>query len=296
MNAAPAALLPEGLRALHPKIGVEVSGLDLAKPIDQPTVTRLKELWERHYVLLFRDQDLTEEQQIAFTRRFGDLAIYTDDDKRSSRNPEIVRIANVDEHGNKLDPNHYIHRYYSTRTALWHTDGSYKAIPSLGSTLHAIEVPDEGGETCFANTVAAYEALSPALKARIEGKHLVHCHEFTRLFAPGLPPMSEAQKRELPPVTHPVVRTHADGRKGLYISANVAYYIGGMPLEDGIKLHGELITWATQPEFVYTHKWRRGDFLMWDNRGTMHRVCAYDPIKYRRVMRRTELMGTEIPV
>ena len=282
-------------RPLHPSLGIEVEGVNVSESFDDALVDSLKTLWFQHQVLLFRGQNLTEDQQLAFTRRFGELAIYSEDDKRSSRNPEVMRISNVDESGNKLPADHHVHRFYTILTSLWHTDGSYKTIPSLGSALYAVEVPDKGGETCFANTIAAYEALSPDKKTQLEGRHMVHCHEYTRMFAPGILPMSEDQKRELAPVTHPVVRTHADGRKGLYISANVAYYVGGMPRAEGEALHKELIAWATKPEFVYCHKWRVGDLIMWDNRGTMHRVRDYDASKYRRVMRRTELRGTEIP-
>lgn len=284
------------IRPLSDNMGVEVVGLDLSQQLDSTTLQALKALWQHHQLLLFRGQTLSEQQQVDFSRNFGDLAIFLEDDKKSSKHPEILRISNVGEDGQKLKADNPVHRYYSMLTALWHTDGSYKPIPSLGSVLHALEIPPEGGETCFANTIAAYEALSPEMKARISGKHMVHNYDVTRLLAPGIPPLTEPQKRDNAPVTHPVVRTHADGRKGLFISANVAYYVGGMPREEGEKLHAELIAWATQPRFVYCHRWQVGDVLMWDNRGTMHKAGTYDAARYRRVMQRTEMKGTEIPV
>lgn len=283
-------------RPLHENMGVEILGLDLSQPLDPASVRAVKALWQHHQLLLFRGQRLTERQQVDFSRNFGDLAIFTENDKQSSRVPEILRISNVGEDGHRLKADDPIHRYYSLLTALWHTDGSYKTVPSLGSVLHAIEIPEEGGDTCFANMIAAYEALAPEMKSRIEGKHMVHNYDVTRLLAPGIPALTDAQKRDNPPVTHPVVRAHADGRKGLYLSANVAYCVGGMPRDEGEQLHRTLIAWATQPSFVYCHKWQVGDVLMWDNRGTMHKAGTYDAAKYRRIMQRTEMKGTEIPV
>ena len=282
-----------GVRKLSPALGAEVTGVDLAEPLDDATLSQIREIWAEHPVLVFPGQHLSEAQQVAFSRRFGELAIFIDKEKRSSGQPEILRIANVDEDGNLLDPDHPLRRYFAILTGLWHTDGSYKAIPSFGSMLHGLEVPPEGGETCYANMFRAYEAMPAEMKARIDGLHMVHNHEVTRLLAPGLEPMSEEKKAELPPVTHPLVRRHDDGRKSLYISANVAYYVGGMDLEAGKALHRELMEWAGRPEFVYCHKWRQGDLLMWDNRGLLHRVTPYDARKHRRVMQRTEIMGTE---
>jgi alpha-ketoglutarate-dependent taurine dioxygenase len=279
-------------KPLHSAIGVEVIGIDLSRPLSDDAFRQVSDLWDRYQLLLFRDQSLTEEQQIAFSRRFGDLAVQTESDKRSSRNPEILRISNVDEKGSiDLDTQ----RFFAILTGLWHTDGSYKPLPSHGSILHCLEAADIGGETCFANMIAAYEALPMAMKDRLANKHMVHSYEFTRQFAPGIKPLTDAQKAELPPATHPVVRTLPDGRRTLYMTANVGYYIGGMPLEEGEALHAELLTWATQPRFVYEHKWRAGDLLMWQNPGTMHRIRPYDP-QIRRVMQRTEIVGHEIPV
>lgn len=291
-----AGLLQRNIRPLHANMGVEIVGLDLSCPLEASVVRGIKALWQHHQLLLFRGQSLSEQQQVDFSRNFGDLAIFLEDDKKSSRIPEILRISNVGEDGQKLKAENPVHRYYSMLTALWHTDGSYKVVPSLGSVLHALEIPEEGGDTCFANTIAAYEALTPEMKKRLEGKHMVHNYDVTRLLAPGIPPLTEAQKRDNPPVTHPVVRTHADGRKGLFISANVATTVGGMPREEGEALHKELIVWVTQPRFVYCHRWQVGDVLMWDNRGTMHRAGQYDAAKYRRIMQRTEMKGTESPV
>ena len=282
-------------RPLHPAIGLEIRGLDLARPLDPATLQQIRDLWARHLVLLFPGQSLTEDQQIAFTRNFGELdPSFVEADKRSTRNPEVLRIANVDEQGNKLAADHPIQRYFANLTTLWHTDGSYRAVPSFASMLHALEVTPAGGETCFANAIAAYEALPEDLLREVEGRHMVHSYEFTRHFEPTLPPLTREERDAQPPVTHPLVRRHADGRRSLYLSGNVAYYVGGMALEEGKRLHARLLDWVTQPRFVYEHKWTRGDVVLWDNRPTLHRVRPYDT-KYRRVLQRTELKGTEIP-
>jgi taurine dioxygenase/alpha-ketoglutarate-dependent 2,4-dichlorophenoxyacetate dioxygenase len=282
-------------RKLHPNIGLEVSGIDLSQALLQAQIDEIKALWQRHLVLVFPGQSLTEDQQMAFTRYFGELDVTVEDDKKSTRNPEILRIGNVGEDGRKLDPDHPIVMYYKALTTPWHTDGSYRAVPSFASMLHALEVVPEGGETCFANAIAAYEALPQEVRQRIDGKYMVHSYEFTRYYEEQLPPLSARERADFPPATHPVVRRHADGRKSLYISGNVAYYVGGMPVEEGKALHRYLLDWVTKPEFVYVHRWKVGDVVLWDNRPTLHRVLPYDP-KYRRVLQRTELKGTEIPV
>lgn len=283
------------VRLLSAALGVEIRGLDLAQPVGPETVAEIKALWAEHLVVVFPEQTLSEAAQVAFSRNFGELAIHTDAEKRASRAPEILRIGNVEENGRKLDPDAAAPRYYRTLTGRWHTDGSYKAVPSMGSLLYAVEVPPEGGETCFANTFAAYAALAPEMKATLAGRHMVHSYASTRLIVEGLPRVEEWQQRELPPVTHPLIRTHRGGRKSLYISDNVAWYVGGMPLEEGGRLHADLVAHATRPEFVYCHRWRVGDLLMWDNRGALHRANGFDGHKYRRLMQRTEVMGTEIP-
>jgi alpha-ketoglutarate-dependent taurine dioxygenase len=279
-------------RPLHPALGVEVLGVDLSETLSADRFGAVSRLWDQHQLLLFRNQSLTEEQQIDFSRRFGTLAVQIESDKRSTRNPAILRISNVSESG-KMDAESQ--RFFAILTGLWHTDGSYKPVPSHGSILHCLEAATAGGETCFANMIAAYEALPAETKSRLTGKHMVHSYEFTRQFAPGIKPLTEAQKAELPPVTHPVVRTLPDGRRTLYISANVGYYIGGMAIDEGKALHAELVNWATQPRFVYEHQWRVGDVLMWQNPGTMHCIRSYDP-QTRRVMQRTEITGSQIPV
>ena len=275
-------------------LGAEVRGVDLSQPLDADTVEQLKRIWAEHLVLVFPGQHLSEAQQVTFSRHFGELAVHVEPDKISDKVPEIFRVSNVDEHGTRIDPDSEYSRFFTVLTGLWHTDGSYKAVPSMGSTLHALEIPPEGGETWFCNMFAAYEALPDDVKEKIEGRHMVHAQDFTRVTCPGLTPLTTEQRAFVPPVTHPLVRTHGDGRRSLYVNAAVAYFVGGMPLEEGKAFHQHLMALATQPEFVYRHHWSVGDLVTWDNRGTMHRVTEYDGNKHRRAMQRTEIMGTEV--
>ncbi len=275
-------------------LGAEVRGIDLSGPLDGETVAWIKQTWAEHLVLVFPDQSLTEDQQVAFSRKFGELAVHVEPDKISARAPEIFRVSNVDEDGNRIDPESEYFRFFTVLTGRWHTDGSYKPMPSMGSILHGQVVPPEGGETWFCNMFRAYDGLPDAIKAKIEGRHMVHAQDFTRVTCPGLTPLTQAQREEVPPVTHPLVRTHGDGRRSLYVNAAVAYYVGGMGLEEGKAFHKQLMDLATRPEYVYRHRWSAGDVVMWDNRATMHRVTDYDGNKYRRAMQRTEILGTDI--
>ena len=273
--------------------GAKIRGIDLAQPIDADTVDRIKAVWAEHLVLVLPGQSLSEEQQIVFTRNFGELAVHGDTDKLSTKNPNILRITNVREDGATMSLDHESVRFFTTLTAIWHTDGSYKPIPSMGSALHALEVPPEGGETWFCNMFMAYDALPAAMKARIEGLHMVHYQTFTHRLCPGLTPYTPEQEAAQPPVSHPLVRHHADGRRSLYITGTAAYFVSGMPIDEGEALHKELLALGTKDDFVYRHKWTAGDIVMWDNRPTMHRATRYDGLKYRRAMQRTEITGWE---
>jgi alpha-ketoglutarate-dependent taurine dioxygenase len=169
-------------------------------------------------------------------------------------------------------------------------------VPSYASLLYGIEVMPpqaEGGRTAFSNMVAAYEALSPQMKALIEPLHMVHSYEHGRRVFPSLPPLTNFEKNAVPPVSHPLVRVHLDagGRRSLFITANAGNEISGMSLEEGQALHRALIEHVSRPEFCYYHAWRKGDLVVWDNRTTLHKAEPYDMSRYRRVFRRTTLAG-----
>jgi alpha-ketoglutarate-dependent taurine dioxygenase len=283
-------------RPLHPNIGVEVLDLDISRPLSSEAQNDLRKLWELHSLVLIRHQSLSEAEQVSFSKQFGDVVVPPEDETGSREHPEIMRVSNVGPDGKVLPVEHHVQRV-ANATEKWHSDGSYKAVPSYVSILHALEIPDVGGETSYAGLVAAYEALPEDMKRRIEGKHTVHYYAFTRFLPDGKPmnPLTPEEMQRLPPASHPLVRTHADGRKSLYLSANSGYYVCGMPLGEGIELFKELIEWSTRPDFVYCHRWEVGDVLIWDNRTANHSLQPYDRRK-RRVLQRTELAGQEIPV
>ena len=283
------------VRKLHPALGAEVRGLDFAAAIDAVLLGELQEAWRENHVLLFRGCQIDDDEQIRFSRCFGELEIFPEADQRSSLHPEIFRVANTDEGGRiraEADP---VDAYLKI-VEFWHTDSAYRAIPSLGAVLRALAVPEEGGETLFANLFRAWEEMPNDLRRRIEGRHGRFSYERIRDFAnPGHRKLTQAERSRVPPVTHPLVRSHPEreGRLSLYISPLNMEGIVGLADAEAFALIDELTAWATQERFVYRHRWRAGDMLMWDNRCTMHQVTPYDRRRERRVMHRTALAGRE---
>ena len=285
---------PFKINPLGNALGAEVLGLDLAQPAGPELIRQMKEALNRYGVLCFREQDLTEDQQIAFSRLWGPLEDFPEENKTVAA-ATVYHVANVSTQGEHLpETDHRV--IFQKVNALWHTDSSYRYIPSYASLLYGIEVMPagaEGGRTGFANMVAAYEALPDEMKARIEPLHMVHSYEHGRRVYGSLPPLSNFEKNAVPPVSHPLVRVHLDagGRRSLYITANAGNEISGMPLEEGQALHARLIEHAARPEFCYFHTWKKGDLVVWDNRTTLHKAERYDMARYRRVFRRTTVAG-----
>jgi alpha-ketoglutarate-dependent taurine dioxygenase len=277
------------VRALHPALGAEVRGIDLRGPVDQASFRAVHDAWMAHLVLVFPDQPISDAEQVAFTRRFGTPEIFHQQHLKSTRVPEIFRVANVDEDGKLLAQSDPVVSQLSL-TRLWHTDSSYRPVPAMGSLLHGIEVSRTGGATCFTNMYAVYDALPERLRRQVEGRrarhNFEHLHTLTKL-----KPVTEAERAAMPPVWQPMVRRHpVTGRKSLYISPIYHDEIEGMTPEAADALIEELAGFAGRPEFVYEHRWETDDVVLWDNRCTMHRVTPYDPGE-RRVMHRTTIVG-----
>ncbi len=283
------------VEALHPTFGARVTGLDLARPLGDDIFRAVRDAFERHGLLVFPDQLLSMEQQLAFSRRFGALEAFPEETVRKER-PEFYNISNVDDAG-RLAGGTSVQMRLLQFNALWHTDSSYRTIPAYASILYATEVPDEaepGGQTEWADMFAAHDALPDDLRRRMTGRHMVHSPEFDRTLDPSLPPFPNEKKWGLPPVTHPVIRYHPDRKRcSVYVSMNVGAEIGGMDLDAGRAFHKEIVEAVTQPRFVHRHRWRVGDVGMWDNRRLLHRAIPYDVDRQRRVMRRTTVAGTE---
>lgn len=277
-----------GIKRLSKHFVAEISGVDLTGAVDEETVRAIDAAFNEHSILVFHDQAFDDESQIAFTRRLGPL------ETTVSSNPlgagtHIAVISNVDAEGNIIPPGDK-RMIFNSGNEMWHTDSSFKPVPATGSFLSGREVPPEGGETEFCSLRAAYEALPEARKAWLEGKIAVHDFLYSRgLIDKTL--LGEKDRTELPAVRHPLVRTNPlTGRKSLYIGAH-ASYIEGLPVSGGRAILKELLEHATQPEFVYRHKWRRYDAVMWDNRAALHRGRTWDKAKHRRIMHRTTLAG-----
>ena len=279
------------IKKLHPLVGAEVTGLSLAEPLERDELAAIKAAWREHGVLVFPEQPISDAQQVAFSRCFGELEIFPQADNRASLTPEIFRVTNVGA-DDRIRPLDTAAAKYSTLIWGWHTDSSYRSIPSKGAVLHAIEVVEKGGDTLFANMCAAYEKMPPQLRDEIAGRRARHSFPYSRTLQ-NLPPMDEAEAAQVPPVEHPLVRRHPDGRASLYVSATYMECVVGLAEAASRQLLEELMAWATQDCFTYRHRWRPDDVLMWDNRWLIHVVEPFDHGVERRVMHRTTIAGTE---
>jgi len=275
------------IRPLGAALGAEVIGLDLDQPLSADDFRRIHRAHLDHHVVVFRDQRITPAQQIAFSRRFGPLQIHVLHQFQLADHPEILIVSNVLKDGKPIglgDAGHF-----------WHSDLSYKETPSLGSLLHAIELPAEGGDTLFANMHAAYDGLPAALKQKIEG--LTAEHTYLARYAelqkrsPWRPNLTPEQIAQVKPVVHPVVRTHPEtGRRALFVSEHFTTKIVGLPDDESRALLDELFAHSVRPEYVYRHQWREHDLVFWDNRSLLH-LAAGTPDHLRRVMFRTTIEG-----
>ena len=280
--------LPISVRPLTAHLGAEVSGVKLADDISDEVFHAIYRAYLRYQVLLFRPQDLPPGRQVEFARRFGEVQIHVMNQYHADGFPELYRLSNLDDQGR---PNG---RHPDKGTLYWHTDGSWRRVTGQATIIYGEVVPKVGGETHFCDMYGAYERLDPPWKARIANLRAMHNLDFSRTRRHGEDPMSEAQRRETPPVDHPVVRTHPEtGRKCLYLGDH-AESIVGMPYAEGRALIEELNALAVHPDLTYEHRWTPKELIVWDNRCVMHRATPYDPATQGRVVRRCTVLG-EIP-
>ena len=282
------------VRTFDAALGAEVRGVDLSKTLDDETFATIEEAYNEHSVLLFREQSIDEVQHLAFSRRFGDLEVHVLDQYLHPEHPEILIVSNV------MDGDRHVGIYDAGR--YWHTDLSYMAVPSRGSLLYAVEVPhDEDGkplgDTLFASTSTAYDALSESMKSRIADlkAEFSLANRHAKLVAAGdaNAELEDRHHDRAPPVVHKIARTHPiTGRKSIYVNEGQTARILDLPEDEARDLLEELCTHCTKPEFVYRHKWRPGDLVMWDNIPTQHlAICDY-ALPQRRYLHRTTLKGT----
>lgn len=272
------------IRPLNAALGAEVLGLDLARPLDTAGLARIHRAHLDHHVLVFRDTHITPARQVEFSRRFGELQIHVLRQFQLPAQPEVLVISNIRENGQPIglgDAGHY-----------WHSDLSYKAVPSLGSMLHAQELPEEGGDTLFANQHLAWDTLPEELKREVEHLHAEHSYlaryEDLRKINPWRPALTQAQIDEVVPVRQPVVRTHPEtGRRALFVSEHFTTRILGIPEARSRELLDALFAHSTRPEFIYRHQWKPHDMVFWDNRSLLHLAAGCPPDQRRRLYRTT---------
>jgi alpha-ketoglutarate-dependent 2,4-dichlorophenoxyacetate dioxygenase len=278
------------VKASHPDFVAEISGVNLAEPLKPADRDAIEDAINRYAVVVFHDQKLTDDQQVAFARHFGPIHSSAQKARHQGikhrlESNDIADISNLDGDSKVMDLNSR-RRLDWLANRLWHTDASFRAIPGALSMLYAHVVPPEGGDTEFADLRAAYDALPASRQKELEGLIAEHSiwHSRGQLSVTNY---TDAEIAALPPVPQRVVRTHpGSGRKTLYIAAH-ASEIAGMPLPDGRLLLRELIEHATRREFVYRHEWREGDLVIWDNRCTMHRGRHFDESQVRDLRRVT---------
>jgi alpha-ketoglutarate-dependent 2,4-dichlorophenoxyacetate dioxygenase len=284
--------MPVTTRQIGPCFAAEVEDVDLSQPLSRDEVAAIHAGMDKYAVLVFHDQKIDDEQQLAFTRSLGDIehAIGT-----SLRAPDEYRLPTTFADVSNLDKDNKIfarddrRRLFALGNRLWHSDSSFKATPAKYSLLRAVSVPSRGGNTEFAYMVAAYDALEAHTKAEVEDLICEHSQLFSRQQL-GFTDFTEEERARFAPVRQRLVRAHpVTGRKSLYLSSHAGSILG-WPVPEARAFLRDLVEHATQRHFVYAHQWRIGDLVMWDNRQTMHRARPF-PVHEPRDMRRTTLMG-----
>jgi alpha-ketoglutarate-dependent taurine dioxygenase len=277
--------------AIYPikrRFGAEIVGLDLSDDLADAEFRRIEQAWFDASLLVFRDLVMTPEQHIGFTRRFGPLHIMTPLHYNLPGHPEVMVLTNLEEGGKPLG---------IRRAGMgWHSDGEDKRLPNAGSFLYAHRIPAEGGDTLFADMYTAYDELPDETKRCIAGRRARFSRaDMHHVHYPHEPALTEQQKRDRPDVFHPLVRTHPrSGRKALYIG-RWARDVEGMDPDEGRALIEQLFAYASSERFVYCHKWRVHDAVLWDNRCMLHCATGFDESRYTRLMHRTTLEG-DVPV
>ncbi len=271
---------------LSPVGAAEIDGIDLSQDLLPEQVAAIRAALADHPVLIFPGQSLSKTRQARFSSHFGELEGHIGKLSDGSTFPTVHTLTNLDAAGTLINMD------VARLNWFWHTDKSYHAVPALVTILYAVEVPPSGGDTQFANARLAYDALPTDMKARLDGLRAVHDWVASRINS-GTSPATAEQRRARPPISHPLVRTHPEtGRKSLYLGVHVSY-VEGLPEAESAALLAELTDHIGQDRFVYTHRWRRGDVLMWDNRCLLHRaVPNYEIARHPRVLNRTVVIGT----
>jgi len=276
---------------LHESFGAQVLDVDCRDADGPGLAAALKQALSDWQVLLFRGQELSDAEFVAFCRLFGELEILPEPEKRHPEHPEIFNLSNVRADGS-LTPRDDPQAVFLRGTSRWHTDSSFRSVPCLATVLFALEVPPEGGDTEFADMVAALDSLDPSERKALSRRSAVHSYAYSRSANPGkLPPLSADELAKVPDTVHPVVRQLPAGRQSVFLGGHVSHF-DGEDVATSRQAVRDLERRLTGVGNVYRHRWRKNDLLLWDNRSTLHRLTGYEIDKYRRVMRRCTVAGT----
>lgn len=279
---------PIKVTKLHPLFGAEISNIDITRPLSPREFGPIRAAFEEHSVLVFRDQPMDDDKQVAFSEMWGNC------ETTLSANPaagtKFARQSNLDIETGKPIPNDDMRMIYQKANYFWHSDSSFKKTPSLCSILTARICPAEGGNTEFLNMRAAWNALPPIMQATVQPLVAEHALAYSRdRVQKGI--LSAKSLAELPPVKQRLYQDNPiNGRRALYIGAHAGHIVD-WPEPIGKSILAELQLRAEQPEFILSHAWREGDVIVWDNRAVLHRATYYDAVKYKRLMQRTTIGG-----
>jgi alpha-ketoglutarate-dependent 2,4-dichlorophenoxyacetate dioxygenase len=284
--------MPITMRQVGPCFAAEVEGIDITKPLSPEQVDAIHAGMDRYAVLVFHDQPINDEQQLAFTRSLGEIEHSIGTSLRGAAEQRLpstfADVSNLDK-DNKVFARDDRPRLFGLGNRLWHSDSSFKVIPAKYSLLHARSVPSKGGNTEFADMRAGYDALDDETKAEVEGLVCEHSQLYSRAIL-GFTDFTEEERERFKPVHQCLVRTHpVTKRRSLYLASHAGAILG-WPVPEARAFLRDLIEHATQRQFVYAHTWKVGDLVMWDNRQTMHRARPF-PANEPRDMRRTTLVG-----
>lgn len=275
------------IRPFSGAVGAEIIGLDLTRSVNAEDFARIHRAHLDHHVLVFRDQRISPDQQIAFSRRFGPLQIHVLKQFLLAGHPEILIVSNIIENGQNIG--------LGDAGKFWHSDLSYKELPSLGSMLHAQELPSEGGDTLFADMHKAWDAVPVALRNVVEGRSAAHSYTAryaeTKFEGNWRPTLTAEQLAQVQEVIHPVVRTHPEnGRKALFVSEGFTTRIVGLPDDESRDVLKQLYALSVLEQNIYRHQWQPHDLVFWDNRSLIH-LATGCPAHLRRKLYRTTIQG-----
>ncbi len=269
------------IRPLSETFGAEVMGVTLSGAMDSDTFNQIQALWLRYELLLFRDQAISKNDQVGFTRLFGPLERHVREEWLNETHPEILHVTNMKKNGKAIGA-------LGDSDVGWHYDQIYMPTPAVGSLLYAVTIPDEGGSTFFSDMTAAYLRLPQHLKTLVEGRTAIQSFAaFNALHTDDVNKIKTTLASDIP---HPLVRTHpVTGRKALYLCPGFTTRICGLPEDESAAALEEILEWCIRPEFIYRHDWQLGDALLWDNACTMHRRDPFDG-QCERLMHRTTIL------